>query len=55
MENEKICSSCGKRLVGKGITYFKCPMCGQTEIGRCKQCRDQSVKYHCDKCGFTGP
>ena len=55
MENEKVCSSCGKRLVGKGITFFKCPQCGATEIGRCSNCRDQGVKYKCDKCGFTGP
>lgn len=55
MKQEKICSSCGIRLVGKGITYFKCPMCGGTEIGRCAKCRDQSVPYICPKCGFTGP
>ena len=44
MENEKVCSSCGKRLVGKGITFFKCPQCGVTEIGRCSNCRDQIMK-----------
>jgi Zn-ribbon RNA-binding protein len=55
MKNEKICNSCGVRLVGNGITFFKCPICGAEEIGRCAQCRDQSVKYECKKCGFTGP
>jgi hypothetical protein len=55
MANEKVCNSCGIRLVGNGITFFKCPICGVEEIGRCAQCRDQSVKYECKKCGFTGP
>jgi len=55
MEKEKICRSCGVRLVGKSTTFFPCPMCGQTEIGRCSNCRDQSVKYTCSKCGFCGP
>ncbi|MFA5312548.1 MAG: zinc finger domain-containing protein [Methanomassiliicoccales archaeon] len=55
MQNEKICSSCGIRLTGIGITFFKCPSCGQVEIGRCYNCRDQSVKYVCPKCGFSGP
>ena len=56
MENEKICSSCGVRL-GKndGMTFFKCPNCGEVEIGRCPQCRDQSITYTCQKCGFSGP
>jgi len=55
MENEKVCSSCGVRLIGKSTTFFLCPMCGQSEIGRCPNCRDQSVKYACPKCGFSGP
>jgi len=55
MAADKICSSCGKRLVGSGITFFKCPVCGDHEIGRCSNCRDQSVVYECDKCGFKGP
>ena len=33
MAADKICSSCGKRLVGKGNTFFKCPRCGEYEIG----------------------
>ena len=32
-----------------------CPNCGNEEIGRCAQCRDQGVKYECSKCGFVGP
>jgi predicted RNA-binding Zn-ribbon protein involved in translation (DUF1610 family) len=55
MADEKICTSCGKRLVATGITFFKCPMCGEEEIGRCQNCRDQSVTYECSKCGFIGP
>jgi predicted RNA-binding Zn-ribbon protein involved in translation (DUF1610 family) len=55
MENEKICSSCGIRLIGKSTTFFPCPNCGKTEIGRCPNCRDQSVTYICAKCGFSGP
>ncbi|MCX6652483.1 MAG: zinc finger domain-containing protein [Methanomassiliicoccales archaeon] len=55
MENEKVCSSCGVRLTRKKTTFFPCPNCGQTEIGRCSNCRDQSVNYVCGKCGFTGP
>ena len=37
-----------------GVT-FKCPKCGEYEIGRCDQCRDQGVSYECKKCGFIGP
>ncbi len=53
--SDKSCSSCGKRLVGAGITFFKCPTCAGEEIGRCSNCRDQSVMYECKKCGFRGP
>ncbi|MDD1765305.1 MAG: zinc finger domain-containing protein [Methanomassiliicoccales archaeon] len=55
MENEKICSSCGVRLTSKGITTFLCPSCGEVQIGRCSNCRDQSVQYTCPRCGFSGP
>ncbi|MBO4797991.1 MAG: DUF1610 domain-containing protein [Candidatus Methanomethylophilaceae archaeon] len=55
MAADKICSSCGKRLIGRGNTFFKCPKCGDFEIGRCDQCRDQGVPYECKKCGFMGP
>jgi len=55
MEKEKVCSSCGVRLVGKNTTSFPCPVCGLKEIGRCSNCRDQSVIYTCSKCGFIGP
>ena len=50
-----ICSSCGTRLLGKATTAFACPQCGESNIGRCAQCRDQSVKYRCDGCGFMAP
>ncbi|MCQ2071064.1 MAG: zinc finger domain-containing protein [archaeon] len=55
MATDKICSSCGKRLIGHGNTFFKCPKCGEVEIGRCAQCRDQSVPYECPGCKFVGP
>lgn len=56
MATEKICSSCGMRLSEKhGNTFFKCPKCGEVEIGRCDRCRDQSVPYKCPNCGFCGP
>jgi len=49
------CSSCGRTVPAKGATQFPCPNCGETTIGRCARCRDQSVLYHCPKCGFEGP
>lgn len=49
------CSSCGTRLLGKSVTSFPCPQCGEGAIGRCAQCRDQGVFYACEHCGFTGP
>ena len=55
MAADKICSSCGKRLVGKGNTFFFFNESAATEIGRCDQCRDQGVSYECKKCGFIGP
>jgi hypothetical protein len=55
MGQEKICSSCGVRLVEKMETTFLCPSCGKVTIGRCRNCRDQSVHYKCPECGFTGP
>lgn len=55
MSKEKICTSCGRRLVKGKSTVFMCPNCGESEIGRCANCRDQSVVYACPKCGFSGP
>lgn len=55
MKVTEVCSSCGVRLMGKGATSFHCPSCGEGTIGRCAQCRDQSVAYKCDSCGFAGP
>ena len=55
MEHDQECASCGTRLVGKGDTQFKCPGCGTKTLGRCVQCRDQSVEYQCPECGHEGP
>ena len=55
MENEQECASCGTRLTGKGDVIFKCPGCGKKQMGRCAQCRDQSVVYNCPDCGYEGP
>jgi predicted RNA-binding Zn-ribbon protein involved in translation (DUF1610 family) len=55
MAKAESCSSCGVRLVESGSTTFSCPQCGEIVLGRCKQCRDQSVTYMCTKCGFSGP
>ncbi len=49
------CSSCGTRLLGRATTSFKCPSCQEGIIGRCAQCRDQSVTYRCTECAATGP
>ena len=55
MGQEKICTSCGVRLVRKMETTFLCPSCGKAMIGRCMNCRDQSVHYKCPDCRFVGP
>lgn len=55
MENENACASCGTRLIGIGDVVFKCPGCGVKQLGRCAQCRDQSVEYGCKDCGYEGP
>ena len=55
MDEEYRCNSCGVRLTMKHSTVFPCPKCGEKKIGRCAQCRDQSVAYACDACGFKGP
>ncbi|HTT72581.1 MAG TPA: zinc finger domain-containing protein [Thermoplasmata archaeon] len=49
------CSSCGRALPSPGGTQFVCPQCGTETLGRCTRCRDQSVTFHCPKCGFEGP
>jgi len=54
MEKAEKCVSCGKGLIEQGATTFYCPSC-QEGIGRCRNCREQSVKYTCKKCGFVGP
>jgi hypothetical protein len=55
MKDEVACSSCGIRLIGNKDTKFTCPDCGAVTMGRCEQCRDQSIVYKCPKCGFAGP
>jgi predicted RNA-binding Zn-ribbon protein involved in translation (DUF1610 family) len=50
-----ICSSCGMPLKGEGYTYFICPICGKSEIGRCANCREKGVEYSCPTCNFKGP
>ncbi|TET89120.1 MAG: DUF1610 domain-containing protein [Methanomassiliicoccales archaeon] len=52
---EQRCSSCGAILFGEGNVLFKCPSCGESVIGRCAKCRNQSVPYSCKACGFEGP
>ena len=50
------CSSCGVNLVGQeDFVKFDCPKCGETIIIRCKQCKQLSNSYKCEKCGFEGP
>lgn len=51
----RACSSCGRALIGWGVVSFLCPKCGSVGLGRCAQCRDQSVGYHCPTCDFRGP
>ncbi|MBI4393888.1 MAG: DUF1610 domain-containing protein [Euryarchaeota archaeon] len=55
MKVTETCSSCGVRLIGQATTSFLCPSCGDGKIGRCAQCRDQSVEFTCAHCGFVGP
>jgi len=54
MKKAEKCVSCGKGLIEQGYTTFKCPECKEI-IGRCNNCREQSVRYTCMKCGFQGP
>ena len=55
MVDNQECASCGTRLVGQGDVTFKCPGCDTKQLGRCVQCRDQSVEYICPDCGYEGP
>ncbi|UCH72450.1 MAG: DUF1610 domain-containing protein [Thermoplasmatales archaeon] len=54
MKQVEKCITCGKGLLEQGAAKFPCPMCDEF-IARCDSCREQSVKYFCPKCGFTGP
>ncbi|MCL4325797.1 MAG: zinc finger domain-containing protein [Candidatus Thermoplasmatota archaeon] len=49
------CNSCGTPLKERGFTTFKCPSCSNEYIGRCNQCRNNSVEYVCPSCKFRGP
>ncbi|UCD92163.1 MAG: DUF1610 domain-containing protein [Methanobacteriota archaeon] len=49
---EQRCSSCGAILTGEGTVLFKCPSCGDSMIGRCVNCREQSVSYSSKACCF---
>ncbi|MCI4330721.1 MAG: zinc finger domain-containing protein [Thermoplasmata archaeon] len=49
------CTSCGVALGARGTVQFKCPNCGEANLGRCARCRDQSVVYTCPNCAFEGP
>ncbi|UCC94267.1 MAG: DUF1610 domain-containing protein [Thermoplasmata archaeon] len=55
MEIASRCISCGVPLTHQGRASFKCPGCGNVEMGRCNQCRGQSVAFKCPECGFQGP
>ncbi|MGP6206540.1 zinc finger domain-containing protein [Cuniculiplasma sp. SKW3] len=55
MGSTETCSSCGRGLVDEGFSIFDCPSCGESIIGRCRNCREHSTPYTCEKCGFTGP
>ncbi|BCS90837.1 MAG: RNA-binding protein [Candidatus Micrarchaeota archaeon] len=49
----KVCVSCGRLTTD--YTDFVCPVCGKTEIIRCKHCRKIANTYMCNSCGFEGP
>ncbi|MDX1611051.1 MAG: zinc finger domain-containing protein [Candidatus Thermoplasmatota archaeon] len=55
MRKADTCTSCGERLIDRGGTEFPCPKCGDHQLGRCPECRDQGVEYECAGCGFVGP
>lgn len=56
MAKEMICSTCKADLrAEKDFAVFKCPSCGEAEIGRCSKCKRLSNRYVCPKCGFAGP
>ncbi|MCL4328564.1 MAG: zinc finger domain-containing protein [Candidatus Thermoplasmatota archaeon] len=55
MNSVNECSSCGIGLVERDYSVFACPSCGESELGRCGECREHSTSYVCQKCGFVGP
>jgi predicted RNA-binding Zn-ribbon protein involved in translation (DUF1610 family) len=50
----EFCTSCGVRLIGRGMVQFLCPG-DATPLGRCWRCRRQAIAYKCPTCGFSGP
>jgi Zn-ribbon RNA-binding protein len=56
MEKKLACSSCKKEVTNdKSSTIFKCPKCGNSDIIRCKHCKEIATRYNCNKCDFSGP
>jgi hypothetical protein len=46
----------GDKLVNDSAhVVFKCPNCGESEIGRSRKARELGKEYTCPKCGFVGP
>jgi len=55
LERALTCTSCGIRLEGTIFASFPCPNCGEVSMGRCKVCKNQTIPYVCQECGFQGP
>lgn len=56
MAKEKICISCGKRVINDHkSTAFPCPSCIRAQIIRCGDCRKKGISYKCSECNFEGP
>ncbi|MEM5825846.1 MAG: zinc finger domain-containing protein [Candidatus Aenigmatarchaeota archaeon] len=56
MSKKLECSSCKKNLISEeGWVKFPCPSCEKVIIFRCKHCREFSITYTCENCGFQGP
>ncbi len=55
METKKSTATGASVVNDKGSVSFLCPKCGETEIVRSRNERENVVRYACEKCGFTGP
>ena len=56
VKKQVACCSCNRTITNDvGSVRFPCPGCGNTEIVRCKHCRQIVVRYKCYECGFEGP